>query len=134
MKVTEEYEDVLQNLESAIVATYRANRELTDHDVEIVIGQLIRVYQADKTKGDIVLTNMNDARQELFDAVDSMAKFRLGHSEGEDAPHISSLIQGMRVIDVATLLLCLKRLRKSIRFWNKKYGRQGYLDYIDNFF
>ena len=37
------------------------------------------------------------------------------------------------VNSVAEILLCLKRLKSSIRLWNGEGGRQGYLTYIRNF-
>jgi hypothetical protein len=33
-------------------------------------------------------------------------------------------------LDVATMILCLKRLVKSVQKWNKQGGRQGYLDFM----
>ena len=33
-------------------------------------------------------------------------------------------------LTAAELVLCLKRIRKSINFWNKQGGRQGYLEYV----
>ena len=34
----------------------------------------------------------------------------------------------------AEITACLNRIRSSIKFWNKKSGRQGYLNYIAKFF
>jgi hypothetical protein len=36
-------------------------------------------------------------------------------------------------ISVPELIACLKRLRKSVRFWNEQGGRQGYLNYVREF-
>lgn len=33
----------------------------------------------------------------------------------------------------AEIVACLKRLRKSVQFWTKSGGRQGYLNYIVEF-
>ncbi len=54
MNVEEEYQDVLQNLEEAIIAYYRENPELIDSEVETAISWLIKVYSAEsqgKTTG-----------------------------------------------------------------------------------
>jgi hypothetical protein len=32
------------------------------------------------------------------------------------------------IITLPEILLCLKRIRSSIRLWNKEGGRQGYLN------
>jgi len=53
-------------------------------------------------------------------------------------------VTGMEVVDkegkyeikpitVNELLDCLKRIKKSVQFWTKEGGRQGYLVYISNF-
>ena len=37
------------------------------------------------------------------------------------------------VISLEEIVAILKRIRKSVRFWRKKAGRRGYLEYIDQF-
>jgi hypothetical protein len=39
----------------------------------------------------------------------------------------------IKPITVNELLDCLKRIKKSVQFWTKEGGRQGYLEYISNF-
>jgi hypothetical protein len=34
---------------------------------------------------------------------------------------------------VDEIIACLKRIRRSIQFWQKKGGRQGYLTFISEF-
>jgi hypothetical protein len=36
-------------------------------------------------------------------------------------------------LTAAELVLCLKRIRKSIDFWTKEGGRQGYLNYVSEY-
>jgi hypothetical protein len=36
-------------------------------------------------------------------------------------------------LSVSELVLCLKRVRNSVRLWTERAGRQGYLDYIRHF-
>jgi len=36
-------------------------------------------------------------------------------------------------LSIAELVLCLQRIRKSVRLWNGQGGRQGYLDYVRQF-
>lgn len=31
------------------------------------------------------------------------------------------------------LVACLRKIRKSAEFWNKNNGRQGYLNYVNNY-
>ncbi len=36
-------------------------------------------------------------------------------------------------IDLDTILLCLKKLRKSVQKWTKRLGRQGYLQFMEQY-
>jgi len=62
--------------------------------------------------------NKLDAREEL----------------GVDEQYVGQVKHGTRTIDSFALLyeLTFKTLRNSARFWRKKNGRTGYLDYISN--
>ena len=46
MSIEEEYTDVLQNIEAAIVNVYRQRRNLLDYDVEEALNTLILYYKA----------------------------------------------------------------------------------------
>lgn len=81
MTVEEEYLDVLQNIEFAIVSTYRDHREMRDGDV---------IY-----------------------ALEAAASGRAPEPKRVDE-----------------IVLCLKRIRKSVNRWNKSGGQRGYLSFI----
>lgn len=40
---------------------------------------------------------------------------------------------GPKPITLDEIVACLKRIRKSIQFWTKEGGRQGYLNYVNGF-
>jgi hypothetical protein len=40
-------------------------------------------------------------------------------------------LESIKTVD--EIILCLKRLRKSVKLWTTDYGRQGYLNYIAQF-
>ena len=67
---------------------------------------------------------------ELLRDVRAMCEWRLGRGEvpatQDDAPPCEPL-------DIPTLVLCLKRLVKSVQKWNKHGGRQGYLGFMTQF-
>jgi len=48
----DQYLDMLQNIEFAIVTVYRQNRELTDYDIDKVLNRLIRAYQSQQQNRD----------------------------------------------------------------------------------
>lgn len=55
-------------------------------------------------------------------------------SESEKPPpNNSEPVVGPDPISLDEIIVCLKRIRKSIQFWSKQGGRQGYLNYVDGF-
>ncbi len=46
--IEEEYEDVLQNIEFAIISVYREHSELLDYEVEKALNALMVAYQAEQ--------------------------------------------------------------------------------------
>jgi hypothetical protein len=130
MNFEEELEDVLQNIEFAIMRVYRENSALTDYEVLSAIETLIRRYTAESNGKQLDLRSLEGLSQKVTDGVKGMCEWRLGrHRLGDD--------QG-NPVDVPPhtleeIIACLKRIRKSINHWNKHGGRQGYLNYISNF-
>lgn len=122
----EEYLDVLQNIEAAIVGAYRGNGELTDYEVDKALNGLwmeYRAEQAGKTAGPV---NMNERVQQVYSAVKIMCEWRLGRAAFDDGREIK-----LEPKTADEIMACLKRIRKSVDFWTKKGGRQGYLTFID---
>ena len=42
----EQFMDVLQNIESALVSVYKAHADMTDYDAQAAVNALMRAYQA----------------------------------------------------------------------------------------
>ena len=132
MEFEEKYQDVLQNMEFAIIRVYRRHDELTDHDVETVLSDLIRGYQAGQRQREMTPPSLNDLRQELYDGVKSICDWRLGRTElgGEGA---QGDVPRIRPLQVDEIVACLKRIRKSVQKWTKRGGRQGYLKFVQQY-
>jgi hypothetical protein len=132
MKVEEQFEDVLQNIEAGIVSVYHARPELADWDVEVALEALIQVYQAEVHQRPADLRQLAGNQAEVLRAAQIMCEWRLGraplHDERDRPIEMPSA-----PLTTTDMIACLKRLRKSIRFWGKAGGRQGYLNYIVNF-
>ena len=135
MKVEEEYEDVLQNLEGAIIMYYREKPELIDGEVERAIDWLIRIYGAEVQGKKSGQTAPRGISGEVAEVVKQICEWRLGREEieveEEQGEVKGSLEENLEPI---VLVECLKRIKSSIKFWTQKGGRQGYLDYVDEFF
>ncbi|RPJ43782.1 MAG: hypothetical protein EHM21_11045 [Chloroflexi bacterium] len=129
MGIEEEYQDVLQNMEMAIVGVYRDHPELADFQVDQALEALGRSYQREKTGGQPVLPKSSLA-QEVYQAVKVMCEWRLGRENIVDE---EGQPMGIEPLTVDEIQACLKRLRRSIETWSKRGGTQGYLNYIRQF-
>jgi len=132
MDVEEEYLDILQNIEFAIMSVYRDNPLLVDFDVEAAINALISLYHAQSQNHEPRRISLNERATLVFGRVEAMCDWRLGREEllssdmRERGPRPEPV-----TLDV--ILACLKRIRKSVQRWNKEGGRQGYLTFVGRF-
>ena len=130
MRIEEQHQDVLQNIEFAVATIYRRNPEMADYPVLRTYEALIRSYSAEVTGRPVTPANTDRLEEELWRDIRAVCEWRLGRSTisaaGDD-------VTPCEPIDVPTLVLCLKRLVKSVKKWNSHFGRQGYLAFITQF-
>ncbi len=133
MRVEDEYTDVLQNIETGIASVFDKNPKITDRDVLAAVDALIKVYAHQDSAYRLRSPGPPGRARKVFEQCRRICEWRLGEqplNEGEtlkDDPKPGEL-------SVAEIILCLKRLRKSIRFWHAQAGPQGYLKYVRQFF
>lgn len=132
MKFEEQYEDVLQNIEAGIVQVYHQQPALSDWDVEMALEALIQFFNAEARGKPIELRQLPGVQAEVVRAVKAMCEWRLGRGEVLDE-HDRPVDLQLTPITPAEMVACLKRIRKSVQFWTKSRGRQGYFDYIVTF-
>ena len=127
---TDRYFDVLQNIEYAIVETYRDRPELADSNVDRVLDSLARTYAAEASQRPAPPVKLSELDQELFDRVRFMCEWRLGRDE---APPKATGKGKLKPKTPDEIVACLKRVRSSVKLWTKQLGRQGYLNWIQDF-
>jgi hypothetical protein len=128
----EQFADVLQNIEFAILCVYREETGLLDLDVIDALDALVRRYAAEEGKRTPPMLRLSRPAALVFEAAEGMCEWRLGRSAlNPDEPDL--VIPQDQRNSVADILACLKRVRKSVHIWNEQAGRQGYLDYISEF-
>lgn len=130
MKIEEEYQDVLQNIEFVIVSAFRRHPNLSDHGVRRALEAVSDSYAAEVVGRPPRRFGLSSDEQELFGAVKEMCDWRLGRE---------SLRSDQRAVEIEPITLeelnfCLKRLLKSIRRWNREGGVQGYLRFVSKYF
>ncbi len=129
MAVEEEYLDVLQNIESAIVSTYHDHPEMVDAHVIRALEAVIGSYRAEMAGRTAKESSAEPVEAELYRAIRPVCEWRLGRIREED---LEAGWQGLapEPIKVEEIMLCLKRILKSVNRWNKSGGQRGYLTFI----
>ncbi len=126
----DEFLDVLQNIEAAIISVYRAHPELADYQVDAAVEALGRTYVGE-SRGKAPTLPKSPLAQEVYRATKSTCDWRLGRENMID--ETGQPLPAEETTQVEDVLTCLKRIRKSIAMWNKEAGSQGYLNYVSQF-
>src|SRR6185295_12396749 len=124
MRVEEEYADVLQNIESAIVTVFSRSSGIVDRDVVAAVEALINGYVRERPGRVAPAVGPPGRARVVYEQCRRICEWRLGrqplneNESPEDDPRPGEL-------SVSELILCLKRLRKSVRLWHARGGAQG---------
>jgi hypothetical protein len=84
MRVEDEYFDVLQNLEWAIMNEFRQDRSILDQDARDAAHALVRLYEAELESRFASGARLSDRAQRIFDAVRPICEWRLGRAPAPD--------------------------------------------------
>ncbi len=131
-KFEEQYFDVLQNIEFAIVSVYRDHPELADSNVDRVLEGLMLTYKADANQRSVPALKLNELEQLVYASVRGMCEFRLGRSDVTNEDRDTGLL-GQEPKTLEEIIACLKRIRVSVKRWTVSGGRQGYLTFVSKF-
>lgn len=128
----DQYLDVLHNIETGILRVYHQQPDLTDFDVENALSALIRLYTADVQGRAHNPPKLNPLAQAVYSSVHLMCEWRLGRAKLGAAADGQQLPQP-EPITGEEIVACLKRVRKSVQYWNKEGGRRGYLTFAEEY-
>jgi hypothetical protein len=90
MRIEEEHQDVLQNIEFAVSALYRHNREMTDYAVLRTYEALVRAYAAEITGRTVEPVDVSGVEADLLRNVRTVCEWRLGREQmpvAQDGAH-----------------------------------------------
>jgi hypothetical protein len=132
MSIEKEHLDVFQNIEFEIVRIYRLESDLIDAEVLNAIESLISTYNLEIKGRSASMPKVKGLSAMVAAAVKDICESWLGRGSNLDeraqlADETSALKTVQNIVD------CLKRIQSSIKFWTKKNGRKGYLNYIESF-
>lgn len=127
----EQYADVLQNIEFAIVETDRRLPGTLDYHVDSALEAAIALYTAEQLGRTTRPVMLEGHRLQMYEAIRGMCEWRLGRGPIDDEEGEAS---GPAVPNrVDEIVACLKRVRKSVQRWNKQGGRRGYLQFVSHY-
>jgi hypothetical protein len=132
VRVEDQYTDVLQNFEFGIVMTYGNHPELADSNIIRMLEALIDKYVAEKIGRLPRLFSLSEIEQALLENVRRMCEWRLGRGTLTDSPEKAREMV-TEPITIDEIVLCLKRVLKSVKRWNENGGRRGYLDFVTQY-
>jgi hypothetical protein len=118
--------DVMQNIEFAVVQVWKEHRNLTNYNVMRAYDAAIDYYRAEARGQTPKPVNLVGIEATLWDHFLPMCEWRLGRQTDPKE-------EGPTPISPDEMVSCLRKLRKSVDFWTKQGGRQGYLQYIEQF-
>ncbi len=121
MSIEDEYEDVLQNLEQAIIGYYNQNPTLIDSEVETAISWLIKVYSAEVQGKTSTYPKPKGISFDVADSVKEMCEWRLGRErlkvedESGEITEVAAEEMELQKLEPSEILACLKKIQSSIK-------------------
>jgi hypothetical protein len=128
MAVEDQHLDVLQNIEFAIMQVYESTPDLIDTEVFKAIEAVTRIYSAEAQGRSGSALSVKGISAEVAEQVREACETRLGRASA------GNIDESMEPKTLTDIIDCLKRIQSSIKFWTQKGGRQGYLNFVRNFF
>lgn len=128
----DQYLDVLQNIEYAILSIYRENPNLLDYEVDKALNILWTEYHNEQRGKAMPAYQLGTNAQMVYTRVHSMCEWRLGRQKLESKKDDQLVEMNIKPLTLDEVAACLKRIRKSVELWTKQGGRQGYLYFIDH--
>jgi hypothetical protein len=129
MTFEDEYLDVLQNIEFAIISVYRQHPDVRDSVVLRAIEAVIDTYRAEARGLIPKPLKLPETEAVIFARVREVCDLRLGRGGlgmiAEQAPAQDKTVE--------EIMACLRRIRKSVERWNKRGGQQGYVTFVNQF-
>lgn len=122
MKFEEEHQAILRDLEAGIIQIYEKNPEMTDHNADKAMDLLTRSFEADIKGKRQPNVKLNTIEKLLYQRLLNTCEFWMSQRE-----------PGLPVYTKETVILCLKRIHKSMHSWTRQNGMRGYLDFVKAF-
>lgn|GEM_PF-770079 len=124
----DDYLDVLQCLETAVITVWRSHPEMTDHAVARAYEAAFEFYRAQARNQVPKTVTLQGIDSTIFQALSLACETRIGKTQ--TVPEQDKRVQ---IVTVEILVDCLRELKKSVERHTKSGGRQGYLSFVSRF-
>jgi len=94
--------------------------------------RLFKVYNAELQGRTATIPQFQTHEQQAYDDVKLMCEWRLGREKRVDENE-REIDLGPEPITTEEIIACLKRIKKSIEFWQKRGGRRAYFDFVSKY-
>lgn len=129
----EELQPILFSIETTLAKFVKENKRFADKDIEDVF-QKLRAFFDDIAKGKEPYepTSNSSVKQKLIDQLIEIIDLREETGMDDHLVNNENFKPGGHVIAYIESIYgwCFKRLLKSVRFWRKKDGIRGYINFI----
>jgi hypothetical protein len=123
MPIEQEFETVLKDIETSVVATWRKHPEMTDHAVLRVYEAAYAFYRSEQRGQPAKPHGLTGLDVVMFDSVFAICEGWLGRGKKAFSGPISA----------EDMVACLRRLTRSVKLNTQRAGRQGYLNFVGAF-
>jgi hypothetical protein len=128
MEFEEQYRDSLQKMEAIFVFAYRKKTIGTDYSVMRILESMIDTYTAAKIGRNPRDFSLSNQETTVFNDLKGICEWR----RGIKISGLDDLKKQPLAID--DIILCLKQITRSVQKWNKRGGKNGYLEFINPYF
>ena len=119
----EDYFTILQSIEKAVDDIYSENPALLDFNVDKALNGAVRTLSNEKRGRKPPKLKLKADEQRIYDRFMHITKVYLGQVEEIE----------IEPITLDEMIACFKRIQRSIKLMSEQ-GRQGYLNFIQQFF
>jgi hypothetical protein len=118
-------EDVLKAIENAVIQLATGHPEMNNYTVGRAYDAAIEHY--------LEIARQHTPREVRLNGLDALTSAAVREAWEQRLGKPLSDAQPSPALAPADLLICLRKLRKSVDFWTKQGGRTGYLDHVSQY-